>query len=73
MTRKLVTAHLLVVGFAIMIVTYFLIAAPWGFPPSSETFSNPRIPFAPVLFLTGILIAFGAALAYELLPDKRSE
>jgi hypothetical protein len=65
--------HLLVGGFAIMIVTYFLIATPWGFPPASVTHSDPRVPFAPVLFLTGILIAFGAALAYELLPDKRSE
>jgi|SaaInl7_135m_RNA_FD_contig_21_970244_length_863_multi_15_in_0_out_0_2 hypothetical protein len=72
MIRRLVMIHLLVIGFTIQIVTYFLVATPWGFPPTSEAFSNPRVPFAPVLFITGILIAFGAALAYELIPDKRS-
>ena len=71
--RKLVMIHLLVIGFVVLTVTYFMMATPWGFPPTSVVHSDPRVPFAPVLFIVGILITFGGVLAYELIPDKRSE
>ena len=50
-----------------------MIAAPWGFPPSDESFSNPRVQFAPVLFVLGILVMFLGVLVYELLPEDRAK
>lgn len=57
-------------GAVLMVTSYFLFAAPWGFPPSSEEFSNPRVPFAPGLFVIGVTLVFLAAVVYEILPDR---
>lgn len=68
--RTILTLAMIVGGLAIMIVSYFLWAAPWGFPPSSEEHSNPRIEFAPAWFVLGVVLVFMSAVVYELLPDK---
>ncbi len=63
-------AMLMVVwGFAIQVVSYFLLAAPWGIP-TSPVYSNPRVPFAPGIFILGVMLVFLAAVVYELLPEK---
>ena len=56
-------------GFVLQAVSYFLLAAPLG-TPTSQVFSNPRLPFAPGLFILGVMIVFLAAVVYELLPEK---
>jgi hypothetical protein len=56
-------------GFAFQAVSYFLLAAPLG-TPTSPVFSNPRLPFAPGLFILGVMLVLLAAVVYELLPDK---
>lgn len=68
--RTFLTVGMIVVGLALMIVTYFFWAAPWGFPPSSEEYSNPRVEFAPAWFVLGVVMVFMAAVLYEVLPDK---
>ncbi len=60
----------LTAGIALMVVSYLVLAAPWGFPPESEKFSNPRLAFAPLLFIIGVMIAFLAAVVYELWPQR---
>ncbi len=69
--RALVALMVLAAGVAIMIVSYFLLAAPWGFPPESEDLSNPRVVFAPLIFIVGVMMAFAAAIVYELWPERR--
>lgn len=57
------------VGFALQILSYFFLAAPLGVP-HDPSFSNPRLPFAPVLFILGVMLVFLAAVVYELLPER---
>jgi molybdopterin-containing oxidoreductase family membrane subunit len=41
--RRVVTAlSLVVLGFALQAMAYFVLGAPWGFPPRSPVYSNPR-------------------------------
>ena len=66
--RRTITSSLVIVGFVLMVIG-FLTAAPWG--SSSVADSDPVIVGAPLLFLLGIVSVVGAAVFYELLPDKR--
>lgn len=68
--RRLLAGALIVGGLIIMAVSYLALAAPWGFPPSAESFSNPVVPFAAGIFVIGVLIFFLAAVAYELMPGE---
>lgn len=67
--RKTLTALLVVGGFLLQGVSYFYLAAPLGVP-TSEAFSNPRVPFAAGLFVLGVMLVFFAAVVYELLPER---
>lgn len=67
--RRTVTLAMVVGGVAAMAASYLLLSAPWG--NSGVTNSNPRVDWAPVLFLAGIASVFLAAVVYELLPDRR--
>lgn len=69
--RRAWTLGLVGGGFALQAVSYFLLAAPLGLP-TAETFSNPRVPFAPLLFVLGVVLVFLAAVVYELLPDREA-
>jgi hypothetical protein len=68
--RTVITLTMVVVGFALQLVSYAFLAAPWGFPPSNVDYSNPLVPFAPLLFILGVMLVFLAAVVYELLPDR---
>ncbi len=68
--RKMIAYLMIAAGFALMIAAYFFLAAPWGFPPSDVEFSDPRLPFAPGMFIIGFLVVFLAAVVYEILPEK---
>jgi uncharacterized membrane protein YedE/YeeE len=64
------TFAMVAVGIGLMAVSYLFLAAPWGFPPSSVEYSDPRVPFAPTLFILGVVVLFLAAVAYELVPER---
>jgi hypothetical protein len=57
-------------GFLLQAVSYFFLAAPLG-KPVSPAFSDPRVPFAPALFIAGVVLVFLAAVVYELLPERQ--
>lgn len=40
--------------------------------PSSPAYADPRLPFAPAVFIVGVMLVFLAAVAYELLPDRQA-
>ncbi len=69
--RTSVTWLIISVGFAIQAVSYFLLATPLG-SPDSPVYSNPRVPFAPLIFILGVMLVFLAAVVYELMPDKEN-
>ena len=66
--RKGLTIGMIVVGIALMVISYFGLTAPWGAERVAN--SEPRMQFAPLVFVLGVMMAFGSALVYELLPDK---
>ncbi|MFQ5921786.1 MAG: hypothetical protein ACE5M4_02985 [Anaerolineales bacterium] len=68
--RNALAVLMVVAGFALQAVSYFLLAAPIGIP-TSPAFSNPRLPFAPALFILGVMLVFLAAVVFELLPEDR--
>jgi hypothetical protein len=65
--RTTLTVLMVLGGFALQAVSYFFLAAPWGIP-TSPVYSDPRVPFAPALFILGVMLVFLAAVVYELLP-----
>ena len=69
--RTILAILMVIVGFALQAVSYFLLAAPIGVPTTPE-FSNPRLEFSPLLFILGVVLVFLAAVVYELLPEKES-
>jgi hypothetical protein len=71
--RRLLMIYLILIGLVVMAVSYFLMATPWGFPPDTVAHSNPRVQFAPVLFIVGIVVSFLGVLVYELLPARRTD
>ncbi len=62
--RRTWTLTLIVSGLALMAISYFGLAAPWG--ADSVANSNPRMPFAPLVFVVGVMLLFGSAIVYEL-------
>jgi len=66
--RRTITLLMIVVGLALMVVSYFFLAAPWG--ADDVAHSNPILQFAPALFVLGVLLVFSAAVVYEVLPDR---
>lgn len=56
----------LLIGLALA-VAGFMLAAPIG-ATSGPAISDPRLPFAPAIFVLGVVLAFGSAVVYELFP-----
>lgn len=69
MKRSVITLLMVAAGFGLQALAYFLLAAPLG-RPSAVRFSNPRVPFAPALFILGVILVFLAGVVYELMPDR---
>ena len=67
--RVLLTAAMILLGFALQAVSYFVLAAPLGIP-TSPVYSEPQVPFAPLLFILGVMMVFLSAVVYEVLPDS---
>lgn len=70
--RWSVTMLMIILGFAFQAASYYFLAAPLGLP-TSPVFSNPRVPFAPGLFILGVMMVFLAAVVYELIPDEQTQ
>ena len=70
--RRVVVVSWLVAGFALQGVSYLLLGARLGIP-TSPAFSNPRVQFAPLVFIAGVMFVFLAAVLYELLPDGEED
>ena len=66
--RKALTFGMILVGLALMLVAYFGLAAPWG--AESVANSDPRMDFAPLLYVVGVMLAIGSALVYTMLPER---
>ncbi len=56
----------------ILAVLGIALSAPVG-SPTHPGLSNPRMDFAPLIFVLGITLMFGSAVVYELVPDKWDE
>jgi len=65
--RKGLTIAMVLLGALLMVVGYTA-SAPWG--ASTVADSDPAFGFAPTLFVLGVVVAFGSALVYEILPDR---
>lgn len=63
------TIATLLAGLALAAVSYLAMAAPLG-NPVNEAYSNPRVPFAALLFVLGVALVFFSAIVYELLPEE---
>ncbi len=70
--RVFLTLLMIVLGFVLQAFSYFYLAAPLGIP-SSPAYSDPRMPFAPLLFIIGVMLVFLAAVVYELIPAKQTQ
>ena len=60
-----------ILGFVLQFVSYFYLCAPLGIPKSG-VYSNPRVDFAPLLFVLGVMLVFIGAVVYELLPGEKA-
>jgi len=63
--RRIFFSLTLLVGFALMIIG-FLASARVGTKP----YLDPPIPFAPVVFILGVMLSFVSAVVYEVFPGK---
>ncbi|MDP6823356.1 MAG: hypothetical protein QF554_08700 [Dehalococcoidia bacterium] len=66
--RIAITALVAVGGIVLALVSALLLAAPLGGAPFDESFSNPRLVYAPTLAVIGVALVFSAAIVYELMP-----
>jgi hypothetical protein len=70
--RRIIVFTWLATGFFLQAAVYLRLAARLGIP-QSPAYSNPRVPFAPALFIVGVIMVFLAPVIYELLPDRDRE
>lgn len=70
--RRVITVTWLVTGLFLMGAAYFGLAARIGIP-QSPAYSNPRVPFAGLVFIVGVMMVFLSAVIYELLPDREGD
>ena len=66
--RKTMFLLTLLTGLALA-VTGFLLSAPIG-PTTGPAISDPRLLFAPAIFVLGVILSFGSAVVYELIPTN---
>ncbi len=65
--HKLFFLITLACGLALAVLG-FALAAPIG-SPDGPAISNPRMEFAPLVFVVGIALIFSSAVVYELVKD----
>jgi len=67
--RRFLVWSMILIGFGLQALAYLALAAPLG-TPTDVSFSEPRMPFAALVFIVGVGMVFAAAIVYELLPDR---
>jgi hypothetical protein len=72
-TAALIAASMVVIGLVVTVGAYFFLAAPWGMPPSSIRYSDPRMPFAATVVVGGVILVFLSAVVYELWSDRSKQ
>jgi H+/Cl- antiporter ClcA len=65
--RRTWFAATLITGIVLAVVGFFL-SAPIG-PTDGPVYSNPRMDFAPLVFVIGVVLGFMSAVVYELIGD----
>ena len=68
MRRHTVLFVLTLLAGLLLAIAGFLLAAPIG-APNGPDISSPRVEFAPAIFVLGMILIFGSAVVYELVPD----
>lgn len=68
MRRRTLFLLTLTAGLTLAVLGFFL-SAPIG-PTMEPVYSNPRVDFAPVIFLVGVVLIFGSAVVYELARER---
>jgi hypothetical protein len=58
----------LLAGLTLALIGFFL-SAPIG-APTSPSISNPRVEFAPLMFVAGVILIFASAIVYEVGGDR---
>jgi hypothetical protein len=67
-TRTLFFVLTLLAGVTLAVLGVAL-SAPIG-ATTSPAISNPRVEFAPMMFVAGVTLMFGSAVVYELIGDR---
>lgn len=67
--RRLLVWGMVLVGFGLQALAYLVFAAPLG-TPTDVSHSEPRVPFAALVFIVGVGMVFSAAIVYEVLPER---
>ena len=68
MSRATLFVLTLLAGLTLALVGFFL-SAPIG-APDGPGISSPRVDFAPLMFVVGVILIFGSAVVYELRGDR---
>ncbi len=69
--RKRMFILTLMAGVVLAVIGFSLVA-PLG-PTAHPMYSEPRVRFAPLIFVAGIITTFLSPVVYELFPDKREK
>lgn len=66
--RGVVTLIMVLVGAGLMVWSYVFAAAPWC--ADELRCSSPRVEWSPAVFVLGVIIAFSAAIYYEVAKGR---
>ena len=66
--RKGLTSVMVVMGIVCAVFGY-MASAPWSAVTAAD--ADPSFVAAPLLFVLGLILLIGAAIVYELLPERR--
>jgi hypothetical protein len=69
MRRRTLYFLMTLLAGVILAVLGIALSAPVG-ATDSPVISNPRVDFAPLMFVVGITLMFGSAVVYEIVPDR---
>ena len=68
MSRTALFMMTLLAGLTLALIGFFL-SAPIG-APNGPSISNPRVEFAPLMFVAGVILVFASAIVYEVRGDR---
>ncbi|NIN98374.1 MAG: hypothetical protein GTO49_26015 [Anaerolineae bacterium] len=66
--RRITLSALTLLAGVVLVVLGFFLSAPIG-PTTEPVYSNPRVDFAPLMFVVGVVLMAGSAVVYELSRD----